>query len=673
MPESEPSVRNARDYFDLEVRRVTAALRALRPAPPRPEGDTPRVWPVLNRAARAAREAACERAEAAGVDLPIEHAARVFRLDEVARDALVMALAVEVDPRVTGLVRELGGSAWPTLGLIQRLADLRQERTAPHHLAGHLAVRDGLFELVGDGPFITRAVRAAAELVPSLVGDAPPPTDHLVQAAVALPDLIAVPRAKAELARWADDAGTGTRAPLLLAGPAGSGRRLWAAASCAHAGLALIAVDLVGDLAVALRSARRLARWHRAAIFLRVPPGSAALGGPEATAAVTARLWHEVDHLDAPVIIAAERPDADVLARSAPNEVPLLHVGELPSALRRTLWTRLLADAEGSLVAELASDFPFRTDQIARAAHRANRSVMHAEPIASAVRAACRDVGASAMSDLAERLTTPFVRDDLVVPDRVAGELDLAIAWARERARILDDWGFGERLAYGRGISALFAGKPGTGKTMAARVLAAELGAALYRVDLARVVSKYIGETEKHLGRLFDEAHAAGAILFFDEADALFGRRGEVREAHDRWANIEVGYLLQRMEQHEGITVLATNRHGDLDEAFSRRFQVSIVFPVPGPAERVRLWRQLLPAAAPRDPDLPLDRLASDYELTGGDIQNAVMAAAVIAAAAGRPIGEQDLYRGVHRVLVKNGAMPDDRLLRLVRTGARGQ
>jgi SpoVK/Ycf46/Vps4 family AAA+-type ATPase len=216
-------------------------------------------------------------------------------------------------------------------------------------------------------------------------------------------------------------------------------------------------------------------------------------------------------------------------------------------------------------------------------------------------------------------------------------------------------------MSLGRGLTALFSGEPGTGKTMAAQVLARELGLELFRVDLSRLMSKYIGESEKNLSRLFDDAQASGAILFFDEADALFGKRTEVKDAHDRYANLEIGYLLQRMEEHTGTTVLATNRKGDLDEAFTRRFHFILDFPMPRPPERLRIWEGMLPRDAQVEPGLDLDALARDYEVSGGEIRNSVLSAAFIAADAGVPIALRHLKRGLRRELQKSGRVLDTR------------
>ncbi|MEM9292171.1 MAG: ATP-binding protein [Acidobacteriota bacterium] len=239
--------------------------------------------------------------------------------------------------------------------------------------------------------------------------------------------------------------------------------------------------------------------------------------------------------------------------------------------------------------------------------------------------------------------------DELVLPPDRRRQLDEWLSWVRAGDVVFGSWG----ARRGGGPVALFSGPSGTGKTFAAAALATRLGWPLFRVDLGRLVSKYIGETEKNLNQLLDSVHGRPAVLQCDEADALFGKRGEVKEARDRYANFEVGHLLARIEVHHGPVILTTNLRQHLDPAFARRFQVVVDFPRPDAEARAELWRRLLPPRAPREPDLDCDELASAVALTGGGIRNAALHAAVLAAAAERPIRREDAVVGIWRELTK--------------------
>jgi SpoVK/Ycf46/Vps4 family AAA+-type ATPase len=228
---------------------------------------------------------------------------------------------------------------------------------------------------------------------------------------------------------------------------------------------------------------------------------------------------------------------------------------------------------------------------------------------------------------------------------------------ARYREQVLDVWKMGGPSARRRGLTALFAGPSGTGKTMAAEVLASELGLDLYTVDLATVVDKYVGETEKNLDRIFAEAERVNGVILFDEADALFGKRSEVSDAHDRYANVEVAYLLQRMEVFDGIAILATNLRANLDEAFTRRLDSLVDFPEPEAEYRRRLWERSLGTTMPRTDDLDLDFLAQSFKLSGGAIRNIAVAAAYAAAEARHPLDMGDLVRATQREYLKLGRM----------------
>ena len=234
---------------------------------------------------------------------------------------------------------------------------------------------------------------------------------------------------------------------------------------------------------------------------------------------------------------------------------------------------------------------------------------------------------------LARRIPTVAAWNDIVLPEAERLLLQHIAGQVAQRSKVYETWGFGQKMSRGLGMSVLFSGESGTGKTLAAEVLAHELRMNLYRIDLSAVVSKYIGETEKNLRRLFDAAESGGTILFFDEADALFGKRSEVKDSHDRYANIEINYLLQRMEAYRGLAILATNMKSALDTAFLRRLRFIVRFPFPGVAERKAMWQNVFPAGVPKAA-LDYDRLAR-LNITGGHIHNIALNAAFLAAAAG--------------------------------------
>jgi SpoVK/Ycf46/Vps4 family AAA+-type ATPase len=264
---------------------------------------------------------------------------------------------------------------------------------------------------------------------------------------------------------------------------------------------------------------------------------------------------------------------------------------------------------------------------------------------------ACRESVSLSLADLGVRLTGDYGWDDIVLTRESSGQLHELADQVRHRSEVYDRWGFVAPGGRGRGISALFAGPTGTGKTMAAEIVARDLALDLFRIDLSGIVSKYIGETEKNLRRVFDAAERSGAVLFFDEADALFGKRTEIRDSHDRYANIEVNYLLQRMEEYAGLAILATNRRAALDSAFLRRLRFIVEFPFPTPEQRRDIWSRVFPRPAAMSP-LDLGFL-SRLELSGGNIRGIALNAAFIAAAARAPIGMVHVLKAVAREYAK--------------------
>ena len=353
--------------------------------------------------------------------------------------------------------------------------------------------------------------------------------------------------------------------------------------------------------------------------------------------------------------LLAARVERTLVCAASPQAVVALGestavVVEVPQpsfAERRTAWAATTGIDE---VDDVAAKFRLSVGHIgdaAAVARLAAASRGEAVPQQTDLDLGARRASSTRLAELASRLDSPFGWDDLVIADRQLEVLRSISAYLRHRDLVLSDWGYERTVARNQGIKVLFAGESGTGKTMAGQVLARDLGLDLFRLDLATVVSKYIGETEKNLDRVFSAAEGSNAILFFDEADALFGKRSEVRDAHDRYANIEVAYLLQKMEGYPGAVILATNFRQNMDDAFLRRLDVVVDFPFPEPGDRERIWRLVLPDAAPTAADIDVRFLAERFKLSGGSIRNCSLTAAFMAADAGGEIRMEHLVRAV--------------------------
>lgn len=304
---------------------------------------------------------------------------------------------------------------------------------------------------------------------------------------------------------------------------------------------------------------------------------------------------------------------------------------------QRQAWAAALSASAAGIPGQLAGQFNLSLSAIQDIARTVRSDAAGDESVLQdKLWDACLEQTRPRLDQLAQRLDAKATWEDLVLPAAELALLRQIAAQVRQRGTVYESWGFRRRMNRGFGVSVLFAGESGTGKTMAAEVIARDLRLHLYRIDLSAVVSKYIGETEKNLRRLFDAAEDGGAILFFDEADALFGKRSEVKDSHDRYANIEINYLLQRMEGYRGLAILATNMKSALDSAFLRRLRFLVNFPFPGPAERLVLWQKVFPAETPKE-GLDFDRLTR-LNLTGGSIHNIALNAAFLAAEAGSAV-----------------------------------
>ncbi|WP_431066960.1 ATP-binding protein [Methylotuvimicrobium sp.] len=406
-----------------------------------------------------------------------------------------------------------------------------------------------------------------------------------------------------------------------LLGHDSASKRLIAARSATLLGLNLQAMDLksipgqTGDFETFIRL------WQRESLLMPLALYLAIDGAAESDRTLLKRFIERCSGL---VFIDLADAKTETL-----RERITIEVGKPTPAEQERMWDEVLQAQAGDLSKRLAGQFSFDQHEIRSLAHASSEQA--GAPSEFNLWESCRVAAREGMEQLAQRIDAKSHWDDLILPLDLKSLLRQITDQVNRRNRVYDDWGFRSKLNRGLGINALFTGESGTGKTMAAEVIANELQLDLFRIDLSAVVSKYIGETEKNLRKLFDSAEDSGAILFFDEADALFGKRSEVKDSHDRYANIEINYLLQRMEAYRGLAILATNMKGALDKAFMRRLRFIVDFPFPGIEERKQIWKRVFPPATPVDPALDYRRLAA-LNLTGGSIQNVALNAAFLAA-----------------------------------------
>jgi ATPase family associated with various cellular activities (AAA) len=443
----------------------------------------------------------------------------------------------------------------------------------------------------------------------------------------------------------------GENLPVIqLLGIDGPGKRLVAARAAAAFGLRVqrLPAALLPPQASELETLRQL--WERESLLLQLALYVDAMGsdidfsqaGHASSVGRLAARVHGIAFLDTrdtwPGI--TDRSIAVDVAKPTPVE-------------QEAAWKRALGDSAGESPAQLASQFNLGISKINRIARRYLTETASPASLPDALWDACLASTRPGLDTLAQRLEPKATWDDLVLPDAETNLLRQIAAQVAGRSQVYRAWGFGDKMSRGFGISALFAGDSGTGKTMAAEVIANELRLNLYRIDLSSVVSKYIGETEKNLRRLFDQAEDGGAILFFDEADALFGKRSEVKDSHDRYANIEINYLLQRMEAYRGLAILATNMKSALDQAFMRRLRFVVNFPFPRVGERKAIWEKVFPSKAPAA-GLDFDALAR-LNLTGGNIQSIALNASFLAAQARSAVTQEMLTDAARTELRKLG------------------
>ncbi|MEO8935534.1 MAG: ATP-binding protein [Burkholderiaceae bacterium] len=619
----------------------------------------------------------------AGVPLRLHRLETAFGLDRVDLDALLICLAIELDLRYERIYSYLQDDVTrkkPSVDLVINLlsrrvgiAGLHRERLA----ASGTLVRAQLIEVHDDpsqprAPWLAKSLKVSDRIVDFLLGSdtVDERLREIVRPGAASPglgDLSLDYATRRGLEGLVARTRRHERNALYLRGPAGAGKRTVAEAVCHDAGRMLLVVDTIaalsaadGTFAAELALIEREVRLTNGALYWR--------HADRLLAEAHEASWHSF-------LAHCRRCELVFLGGETPwrlaeglddRDFAIVDLRRPSAAEQDGIWVAAL-EAEGLRDAAidragLSGKFRFTHGEIHRVVSTATslarwRDGDPSKVVTADLYEACRLHSNQRLGSLARKAGTQGRWNDIVLPDDRLALLREICNQVRFRDLVFGTWGFDDKLEMGKGLAALFAGPSGTGKTMAAGIIAGELGLDLYKIDLSAVVSKYIGETEKNLSRIFSEAETSNAILFFDEADALFGKRSEVRDSHDRYANIEVGYLLQRIEEYEGITLLSTNFRRNMDEAFVRRLQFTIDFPLPCEEDRYRIWTAIWPSALPLDPGIDLRFMARNFEMTGGNIRNVAVAAAFLAASDGGPVGMTHLIDATQREYQKMGKL----------------
>ena len=575
-------------------------------------------------------------AAAMPADSALELLCAAFHLSSFERDVVLLCAGIELDASIPGRCAVAHGDprkTYPTFALA--LAALDNAHWSA--LAPSAPLRRWRLIETGSGDsLVSSPLRVDERVLNFLTGvDAfDERLNALVEPCAGAGTLPASQRSVADaiVTLWRESAQSPELPLVQLTGPDDSGRRHVAAQCCDTLGLQLYRLRS-SDLPPGAAERERLARlWEREALLRN---GALLIDADLADLADIARVLAPfLDVVHGPLFVSRAEP-----LRADRRKMIRFDVQKPTVSERGALWRTLLGKSASRLNGELdrvVSHFDLGVHGIQAAAAGLSANNGDDDALSRALWQACRAQARPRMDDLAQRLEPAATWDDLVLPDPERNVLREIAMHVRHRFKVYESWGFARRSARGLGISALFAGASGTGKTLAAEVLAAELRLDLYRIDLSSVVSKYIGETEKNLRRVFDAAEEGGAILLFDEADALFGKRTEVRDSHDRYANIEVSYLLQRMEAYRGLAILTSNLKDSLDAAFLRRLRFVVQFPFPDATQRAAIWRRSFP------PDTPVEGLdvtaLARLNVAGGNIRNVALNAAFRAAEAGEPI-----------------------------------
>ncbi len=596
-----------------------------------------------------------------GKSLRLQMLSELFNLTPFEIDTILICLAPEFDPRYEKLYSYLHDDITrkrPTVDLLMRLICHSQEDKfeVRKYFSPHAPLlRNRLLSFTGDDqlPLLSRSFRIDERIISFLLGA--PGIDHRIRNIISLikpvrsfDDIISNADHKTGLIEFMKVfSNMKNPAMFFFQGPYGCGKKMTAEAICEKMGTSLLVVDSKGlkgsesfeNLKLILREAILQGSYLYFEGFDTLLEKESGVSVPD--------LVRYIDSFPIVIFLSGEN---SFEPRGIHDHNFITIDFPLPSfTLRKQLWKNFLnGDAADVDIDDLAVKFKFSGGQIRDAIFTArNSAVSKGKPGLSMedLYQGCRAQSGSSISALARKIHPRYAWDDIILPKDTKDQLKEVAGHIKYRGVVYSDWGFDRKLSIGKGLNILFSGPSGTGKTMAAEIISREVQLDIYKIDLSNVVSKYIGETEKNLSKIFKEAETSNAILFFDEADALFGKRSEVKDAHDRYANIEIGYLLQKMEEYDGVVILATNLSKNIDDAFLRRMQIVIEFPFPDENQRKLIWKGIFPKEAPLAQDIDYRFLSEKIKLAGGNIKNMALSAAFYAA---ENSGEIDMHHIMH-------------------------
>lgn len=622
------------------------------------------IWTIIDKRVKESQEK--------NISLPLARLTEIFHLSEFEQKVLILCIAPQIDARYEKLYAYLQNDLtkkFPSVDLIlgllfQNIEERLQFLSLFQPTAPLLHYR--LIENVEVASTDPRFLRADPRIVQYVIGNQSVDC-RLVKYIQFLPshtwsNVIVSEELKNRLKRLLTiiiDRNASQRSAIYLFGRNGVGKKSIARAMCSEIEVPLAVVDAgsligsPGDFIERVRLILREALLQPCGVYF---DKIEKLGKSEEYTTILTRLVQEIKDMGWFTFLGSKNHPTAIFLDTLP-----VYTIEIPAPghnAQKRLWglhlNRILTDKQKLNYEQLTAHFDLTGGQISRAVNFSKQNAVVCDSKNGKVTIAdlmksCRLQSQIELTRLVQMIKPIYTWEDIVLPEDTIAQLHEICQRVIHRHKVLSKWGFDRKLSLGKGVNALFAGPTGTGKTMAAEVIATELGLELYKIDLSGVVSKYIGETEKNLNSIFEAAEHSNSILFFDEADALFGKRSEVRDSHDRYANIEISYLLQKMEQYEGLTILATNLKGNLDEAFTRRLAFTIHFPFPDEASRLLIWNRIWPSEIPLAKDIDLNLIASNFKLNGGNIKNIALTTAFLSAENGDLVTMAHMFQAIKR------------------------